>query len=164
MGREPTIPFETAATCGYGWPAVIRCEAFDSGGQPNPNRYYLTCPYLRKVLSRLEDSRMIAELEERLRDDDALAAAVRQAQKRHADEWRLGAGRRGAKVAAPRIAAAAGDLSIKCLHAHAAYYLTHPHYPLGSLLLERIGGFWCEDDRCGSFLSGPGPGNGGHGR
>ena len=62
LGREPEIKFSVAESCIYGWPAVVRNAAMTRSGKPNPNLFYLTCPYLVKKVSNLEDKSLIRKI------------------------------------------------------------------------------------------------------
>ncbi len=156
LGRPPTIEFVVAVLCRYGWPAVIRNSPVDARGNPNPNLYYLSCPYLRREISRLEDRGEIARLQQRLADDAALAEAVRAAQRRHEAEWEADAGSPVKPVPpGPRIAAASGDLLLKCLHAQFACYLVHRDYAIGELIAGELADIWCGDERCRRYLHEP---------
>ena len=149
LGRVPAIGYRIAVVCRYGWPAVIRNEPFTDKGNPNPNLYYLCCPYLRRELARLEDSGAIARLEERIASDREAARALAEAQSGHRAEWRQAAAAAGRPAAnGPRIAAAAGDQALKCLHAHFAFYLVHRDHAAGAMIAAEIGNIWCDDDRC----------------
>lgn len=151
LGRDPVIEFEIVVRCTFGCPAVIRNDPFSSAGKPNPNLYYLTCPYLRKALSRLEDAGMIARLEAGSAAT-SLAAALKQAHEEHQREWSRAAAtslsEKAASAQPPNIAAASDETRIKCLHAHFAWYLTHPDYQLGKILARELDAAWCDDKRC----------------
>lgn len=140
--------------CPYGWPAVINNDAFSREGKPNPNIYYLTCPFLRKAAARLENAGLIARLEARVAVKVALREDLETAQRLHRQEWSrsaaafTGSGKPNIQASPPNIAAAKDELKIKCLHAHFAWYLTHPDYQLGQLLAQEIGSPWCADKRC----------------
>lgn len=118
---------------------------------PNPNLYYLSCPFLRRQLAVLEAGGAIRRFQELLQSDDALGAAVREAQESHLREWRQAGGRQS-QVKSAVIAGALQPLVLKCLHAHYAWYLVHPDYRLGRLIAAEIGEDWCSDDRCGSAI------------
>lgn len=153
LGRPAIISFRTAAGCSFDWPAVISSAPFRDDGAPNPNILYLTCPYLRHEISVLEDRGAIRELEAVVAGDGRLTENLVAAQRRHAGSWREAAGVEwpGGPPEAPRIAAAAGDTALKCLHAHMAWYLIHPEHMLGRIIEDRIGARWCSEDRCAGF-------------
>jgi hypothetical protein len=149
LGRTPAIEFKVEAWCTYGCPAVIRSSPLDREGNPNPNLYYLTCPYLRKRLSRLEDEGMIGALQERLERDPDLMHDVNLAQKEHAREWlEAYQGLADAPRSGFRIAQTRADALLKCLHAHYAFYLVHRDYRLGQVIAGKLGEAWCLDRRC----------------
>ncbi len=153
IGREPAIGFSVAKKCRYGWPAVIRNAPFDDRGNPNPNLYYLSCPYLRKRLGRLEGEGRTARLEELIALEPDLILALRQAQADHSRQWQEAAG--GLVKTAPpgpRIAASSGDTLLKCLHAHFAYGFVHNDYKIGRLIAEGLEGLWCDDERCRHWM------------
>jgi hypothetical protein len=153
LGRPPSIGFYVAVTCSYGWPAVISSEPFTVDGAPNPNIYYLTCPFLRHAIAVLEDGGMIGKLEEAVAEDSALREQLVEAHKQHVRTWVHAAGRTwpGGSPDSPKIAAAASELSIKCLHAHAAWFLVNNDRGIGMRVIETIGERWCGDETCADF-------------
>ncbi len=153
VGRQPSISFSVAGSCRYGWPAVIRNAPFDETGSPNPNLFYLCCPFLRKQLAQLEGAGVTGKLQELIAKDPGLAAALKLAQADHARQWEEAAGG-PVKTAppGPRIAAAGEDLLLKCLHAHCAYGLVHGGYQIGPLIIECLDQLWCDDERCRTWL------------
>lgn len=166
LGRNPSIGFKVALECPFGRPAVLINEPFSLEGAPNPNLYYLSCPYLRRNLSRLEDSGFIARLQKMLMADEDLAALVKKAQDEHRRQWLTAAeahqkavgegGRSGGATTgefhAPNIASTKDDLKIKCLHAHIAWFLVHPEYLLGQIIMKEVEPAWCENDTCEVLL------------
>lgn len=150
LGRELLIDFKVQTVCGFGWPAVIKNSPFTGSGKPNPNLYYLSCPYLRKKIARLEDAGLKSQLESKLDGDDSLAAGVEAAQRNHDLEWNQAAASSDcdAPGAFRGIAGSRQTRMLKCLHAHFAYYLAHPDYRLGNMIARRIGDIWCPDDYC----------------
>lgn len=145
--------FEVVVECPYGWPAVLKNAVTGRSGEPNPNLYHLSCPYLRRSIASLEDTGGIADLERLLSADSHLAAAVRAAHELHGRQWRRQAGSAPVEIRSTAIAGTATPLALKCLHAHFAWYLVHPHYNLGRLIAERLGETWCPDDYCGRSLA-----------
>lgn len=165
LGRKPSIPFTIAVECHYGWPAVLSNEAITPAGKPNPNLFYLSCPFLRRELARLEDCGYMRTLEETLKLDDDLASDLKESQSRHRQEWirsaravapgqlaGQGAAPGRHEIQAPNIAATRNDLLLKCLHAHLAWFLVHPDYRLGKIIAEQLGGLWCRDETCRRYL------------
>lgn len=152
IGRGPSIKFRVARECAYGWPAVIINSPFNATGDPNPNLYYLSCPYLRAELARLEDAGSIAGLQRNIMDDTDLMKDLVNAQAEHDHEWRRAAGERAGSIGAGKInIAGSGETShLKCLHAHFAYFLTHPDYPVGLRIADLMGNIWCDEERCGN--------------
>jgi len=140
LGREPAIAYVVAVDCEYGWPMVLRNEPRDSAGEPNPNLYYLCCPWMRRELARLEDAGLIDALQKQLTVDREFAAGTIAAQENHTRETGF------------LIAAAREPLLLKCLHAHMAYHIVHSDYRLGELIARRLGRLKCPDERCGRWL------------
>lgn len=155
LGREAAYEYEVVKWCDYGWPVVIRNAPLSRAGAPNPNVYYLTCPYLRKKVAVLEDSGEIEKIHERVRADARLAKALDNAHREHARAWKKMAARvmEIPAVHSLKIAGARDSQSIKCLHAHYAYFLANPEYPVGELIAGGIGDPWCDGDRCSRFLA-----------
>ena len=169
LGRIPAIYFTVEMNCPNGWPAVLRNSPFDRSGYPNPNIHYLSCPYLRRHIARLEDEGAIDDLQEWLLHDRELMDDLRRAQKEHSREWveAVAAGKGGgasmAFVAAAtasgaglsgfRIAQARDDALLKCLHAHYAYYLIHDNYRLGMMIAGKLERIWCDDNRCAAIAA-----------
>lgn len=155
LGRRAECEYEVVRSCDYGWPVVITNAPLTRAGAPNPNVYYLTCPYLRKKVAVLEDSGEIEKIQERVRADARLAKTLAHAHREHARAWKKMAARVTEKPAVHslKIAGARDSQSIKCLHAHYAYFLAHPEYLIGELIAGGIGDPWCDDDRCSRFLA-----------
>lgn len=167
LGRKTAIPYQAAVYCEFGWPAVISCAPYSAPGEPNPNIYYLTCPYLRHQVAAMEDNGWITRLHQLAVADQAFAATVAGAQRLHARLWRKLAGSPwpGPDPETPRIAAAASDDAFKCLHAHLAWHLVVGGYPPGKIIIDHIGNEWCRDNRCAGFVAGgDSPGSGQDGR
>ena len=79
LGREPRAIHEIGHRCPCGNPDVVTTEPRLPGGTPFPTTYYLTCPRAASLIGTLEGSGLMAEMTERLRDDEELAAAYRRA-------------------------------------------------------------------------------------
>lgn len=133
---------------------MIRNAPVDLHGEPHPNLYYLTCPWLRRNLARLEDSGFIAGLQQQIAADAGLLDDLAKNHADHASEYRV-AMKEGGFGDAPRemlIAGASDPKMIKCLHAHMAWYLVHPDYLAGRLIAGAVSDLWCPDERCAEWI------------
>jgi hypothetical protein len=135
-----------AHRCPCGLPDVVETLPRLPGGAPFPTLYYLTCPRAVAAVSRLEAGGRMRVLDERLSDDDDLAAAYRLA---HEDYLR----RRGdlAEVAGvgpvPELAGiSAGGMPdrVKCLHVLLAHALAAGRgvNPLGDEVRDELEPWW----------------------
>lgn len=143
--------------CVHGWPAVIRNEPLDLRGEPHPNLFYLTCPWLRRKLARLEDSGFIATLQQRISESPVLLDDLRRSQSRHAAEYQSAAENAGSgsRTREMFIAGASDPELLKCLHSHMAYFLVYHDYLVGQEVALAAGDPWCPDDdeRCASWMN-----------
>lgn len=140
--------------CIYGWPAVIRNDPLDIHGKPHPNLYYLTCPWLRRKLARLEDSGFIDELQQKIAASTVLYEDLRLRQAEHSEEYRLAmkSGGFGAPQRVMLIAGARDPGLIKCLHSHLAYFLVNQEYLAGREISAAVSEIWCPDERCVAWV------------
>jgi hypothetical protein len=139
LGRTPRGIAGVAWRCPCGKPGVIATEPRLPDGTPFPTTYYLTCRRAVAECSRLEAGQAMAEMNQRLADDPALAARYAQAHDAYlADRAALGD--------VPEIAGvSAGGMPtrVKCLHALLGHALACPGVnPLGDEVAERVGHFW----------------------
>lgn len=133
LQREPTTPFVVVVRCGGGHPLVIRDAPIDAEGHPFPTTYWLTCPTAVKAVSRVESQGWIAELNDRIHEDEEFDAAVEAAHRAYA------ADRAQDLAEAATWGGVAGTRTgIKCLHAHYAYHLAGGDDPVGKLVAERV--------------------------
>ena len=79
LGREPRAVAGVAWRCPCGRPGVIATEPRLPNGSPFPTTYYATCPRLTGPISTLESSGLMAEMSQRLLEDEDLAARYRAA-------------------------------------------------------------------------------------
>nr|WP_299243780.1 DUF501 domain-containing protein [uncultured Halomonas sp.] len=132
IGRAPQGIQAITATDGQGTPLVLRMESIVNG-KPFPTLYWLSSERLKVVLSRIEASGVIKQLEARLQDDpDFLAAYWRShedyvAQRWHhmRDEHRKQAEQRGyIDLFRQRgIGGIANWHQVRCLHTQYAHHL-----------------------------------------
>ncbi len=140
LGRPARGVLEIASRCPSGHPNVVRTEPRLPDGTPFPTLYYVTCPRLAGAIGTLEASGLMAEMSERLTDDDELAAAYARAHQEYLAE-------REAIAHVPEIEGiSAGGMPtrVKCLHVLVGHALaTGPGTnPLGDEAVELLGDYW----------------------
>jgi hypothetical protein len=140
LGRPPRAVRDVGHRCPCGSPDVVVTEPRLEDGTPFPTTFYLTCPRAASMIGTLEASGLMAEMTERLADDEELAAAYSRAHEAY-----LAA--REALAAVPEIAGvSAGGMPtrVKCLHVLAGQALAQGRgvNPLGDEVLDRLGEFW----------------------
>jgi exopolyphosphatase / guanosine-5'-triphosphate,3'-diphosphate pyrophosphatase len=133
LGREPTTSFVVVCRCTGGHPLVIRNAPLDAQGHPFPTTYWLTCPVATKAVARIESSGMIAELNDRVQDDERFDQALQAAHLAYAED-------RAADLPQARAWGGVGGTrtGVKCLHAHYANYLAGGLDPVGALVAARV--------------------------
>jgi uncharacterized protein len=129
LGRTPYPPARVACRCAAGRPVVVEQPPATPDGTPFPTAFWLCCPGLIHAVAVLEAAGGVRALEERIAADADLAAAFDEAQARH------GALRDGLGIGGVR-----NPRAVKCLHAHVAFALGAPPYPIGEALLAEAGG------------------------
>ena len=131
LGRPPYPPARIVCRCSAGRPVVVEQPATTPDGEPFPTAYWLCCPGLIRSVSDLESAGGVRALEERIAEDEEMAAVFDEARERHRalrPEYALGIG--GVR----------SERAVKCLHAHVAFALAAPPYAIGATLLAEAGG------------------------
>lgn len=151
LGRPARDVVEIGARCVCGNPLVATTAPRLSNGIPFPTTFYLTHPVLTAAVSRLEAAGTMAEMSDRLQQDEELAERYRAAHEAYlAERDRVGvvAGTDGV----PEIRGiSAGGMPdrVKCLHVLVGHSLAAGPgvNPLGDEALEAIREDWTTD-RC----------------
>ncbi|WP_150462793.1 DUF501 domain-containing protein [Nesterenkonia ebinurensis] len=146
LGRPVRDVVEIPARCRCGSPLVAATAPRLSNGIPFPTTFYLTHPTLTAAASRLEAAGVMAEMTQRLKDDDALAGQYRQAHQHYLAERERIRGKAGLDPVWEIEGISAGGMPerVKCLHVLAAHALAAGPgvNPLGDETLERISSEW----------------------
>ena len=79
LGRPARSTVDVAHRCPCGGPTVLRTAPRLPGGVPFPTTFYATCPRLTGAISTLESSGLMAEMSQRLTEDEDLAQRYRDA-------------------------------------------------------------------------------------
>lgn len=140
LARPPRGIHEIGHRCPCGNPDVVTTEPRLPDGTPFPTTFYLTCPKATSAIGTLEASGLMAQMAQRLAEDEELAAAYRRAHTAY-----LAA--RAALGDVPEIEGiSAGGMPdrVKCLHVLAGQALAQGRgvNPLGDEVLDLLGDWW----------------------
>ena len=142
LGRVPRGVVAIAARCVCGRPAVVQTAPRLDDGSPFPTTFYLTLPGAVYGCSALEATHYMDELNQRLAEDEQLAAANAQAHQAYlAEREKLG---HVDEIAG--ISAGGMPTRVKCLHALVGHSLAAGAgvNPIGDIAIEtmRERGLW----------------------
>jgi len=145
LGRPPRAIHEVGHRCPCGHPDVVTTEPRLEDGTPFPTTYYLTCPRAASRIGTLEASGLMKQMQDRLGEDEDLAAAYRSAHERYLAARAEIAKAIGTTV--PEIeGVSAGGMPdrVKCLHVLAGQALAQGRgaNPLGDEVLDDLGAWW----------------------
>ena len=141
LGRTPRDVHAIAYRCPCGKPAVVETPPRLEDGTPFPTFYYDTCPRLTAVISTLETTGLMGEMNDRLETDAELAAGYAAAHNQYI------AARSALGVDVPEVEnVSAGGMPnrVKCLHSLVAHSLAAgPDVnPLGDEALAKLPEWW----------------------
>lgn len=146
LGRPVRDVVEIPARCRCGSPLVAATAPRLSSGIPFPTTFYLTHPTLTAAVSRLEAAGVMAEMTQRIKDDDALAQAHRRAHRNYLSERERIRHLAGLEPVEEIAGVSAGGMPerVKCLHVLAGHALAvGPGVTaLGDETLRRISHEW----------------------
>ena len=140
LGRSARGVVTIASRCPSGHPNVVMTEPRLPDGTPFPTLYYLTCPRLAGAIGTLEAAGVMADMSQRLRQDEELAAAYQRAHEAYLTE-------REAIGHVPEIdGISAGGMPtrVKCLHVLVGHALAKGPgvNPLGDEAVVMLGDYW----------------------
>ncbi|MGO1523453.1 MAG: DUF501 domain-containing protein [Nesterenkonia sp.] len=146
LGRPVRDVLEIPARCRCGSPLVAATAPRLSSGIPFPTTFYLTHPTLTSAVSRVEAAGVMAEMSQRLKDDDALAEGHAKAHHNYLAERERIRELAGLDPVDEIAGVSAGGMPdrVKCLHALTGHALAvGPGIsPLGDETLQRISDEW----------------------
>ena len=155
IGRTPKGDFKVIRICRYGYPQVIENSPVVDG-KPFPTLFWLTCPFLVKSISRLEERGYIDLFEGKLKYDHRFRNRYLKAHhfERHLRKVKLPPGlpkKLKEKLLKVGIGGIENPLGVKCLHLHAADYLGGVPNPIGKEVLKLVEPMECSDNYCSRF-------------
>ena len=141
LGRTPRDVHAIAYRCPCGNPAVVETPPRLTDGTPFPTFYYATCPNLTSVISTLENSELMEDMNERLTNDTELARSYQAAHIAYI-EARSSLEMNVAEVEG--ISAGGMPDRVKCLHSLVAHSLAAGDgvNPLGDEALSQLPQWW----------------------
>ena len=166
LGRPIRGKVLAASRCPHGEVEVIATPPLLPDGTPFPTLFWLTCPLLHRLTSRLESSDFRETLSRKLMHEPGFKAALRDAEREYEEEREEWARELGELKRVQDYFNGRGGIGgtrvggIKCLHAHLAQYLAKGFNPVGAEIekeLEGVQARECGGD-CGPFLKPMGAG------
>lgn len=169
LGREPQGVLKVAYRCAYGYPQVIVNRPINNQGEIItifPTLLWLTCPYLKKKVSKLESKGLIGEIKSKVKADKEFAAALKENHlsyanlrqrlvpegvkqvlaKKYANEYKV--------LMETGVGGTRHYDGVKCLHAHFADYLILKQNVIGEIVYNRLGvKLCCNSGSCGRELA-----------
>jgi hypothetical protein len=133
--------YATVERCGFGFPRVIECFPFQQG-KPFTTTHYLTCPFLRYEISKMEETGWIKRLGSVFSSPEMKRAHEVIRQKRMKRLKHLGLDKQLTARYAEAFERGIGGIRDprygKCLHLHAATFLAGINNPAGELVIGEI--------------------------
>ena len=146
MGRTPREPWRVVVGCKYGCPQVVASPSKLADGELFPQWAWLTCPYLCKVIARVEAAGGCEEatrmLEKRPRCAEQICECDNKVRELRAQE--SGGTDHCSEVG---LCGSKDPLKVKCLHSHVAYHLAGLSTPIGKDFLL-VHSRTCADRAC----------------
>lgn len=140
LGRPARSAVAIAHRCPCGGPTVVRTAPRLPGGTPFPTSYYATCPRLTGAISTLESSGLMAQMSQRLLEDEDLAMRYRAAH----EDYLARRAELGDVPEIDGISAGGMPTRVKCLHVLVAHSLAAGPgvNPLGDEALDLLPEWW----------------------
>ena len=152
LGRRVSNFRRVVFSCHFGYPVVIESHPIRDG-KPFPTLYWLTCPHLRKEVSKLEEAGWIERFEKMMEKDrnfkERMFRAHEEIIKRRGDLIE------DDEIRKVMMNLGTGGISdwrhVKCLHLHLADYLAGVENPIGEIVWNSIKSKFCRGNRCSSL-------------
>ncbi len=137
IGRKPRGVINVVKRCPSNYPQLIMNSPILEDGTPFPTIFWLSCPVLKKLVSRLEESGWIKILKSKIAHDETLKGEFELAHSEYREIKRhlLSKKEKGRKGEMELGICGIKDIgSLKCLHGHYAHYLATGKNPIGRLV------------------------------
>lgn len=145
LGRKPDNLLRVAKKCPFSYPAVLLVKPYENS-IVFPTTYWLSCPYLVKEVSKIEDTGLIETLTLKLKKDEEFRLLLKKAHNYYAQK-RLKYLEKDPKdlpdgIENVLVNSGVGGIidkeGIKCLHTHLADYLINKFNPVGRIVFDKL--------------------------
>ncbi len=146
LGRKIDNFRRVVRRCRWGLPVVIESLP-EKNGKPFPTLYWLTCPHLRKKVSKLESEGWIKKFEEIIQKDEKFKERLVKAHINVKEKRERLAKDESIREALQSVGSGGiRDLTkVKCLHLHLADFLAGVDNPIGEMVWSMIYERECEN-------------------
>jgi len=122
---------------------VIETKPFLEDGTPFPTLFWLSCPYLKEEISKIESGAEKAVITNQVLQDKLALAKELESERLYADYLECqGFGRK------LFIGGSKSPLTFKCMHALVAWYLVSHRGIAAAITLGKLESNYCKDKRC----------------
>jgi hypothetical protein len=122
---------------------VIETEPCLEDGTPFPTLFWLTCPYLKEEISRIESGPVKTNIIKEVRQDRVASAEELESESLYSEYLKRQGLNRELYIGGSR-----SPLTFKCIHALIAWYLVSHRGFAARLVLAGLESTYCEDKRC----------------
>jgi len=154
LGRNVDNVLGVEKRCSCGFPQVVLSYPIRDG-KPFPTIHYLTCPHLRKEVSKLEEKGYITKYEELIKNNPELLEKLRIAHEKVISKRLSLLKPEDSTWSSVLSSVGTGGIkdwkTIKCLHLHLADYLARIDNPVGEMVYNLIDQKECDNCYCKSF-------------
>ncbi len=156
LERTPKNVMKIVYRCSYGFPVVIESKTVLEE-KPFPTVYWLTCPFLRYAISKVESNGGVSRFENILLTSPEFYVEHVEAHLK-ARIKAIDLADENVQVIERLKKRGMGGISdfkhIKCLHMHVAYHLGGIENPVGKMVLKELKNLECENCLCEKIVKG----------
>ncbi len=153
LKRKITNMNRVVKRCSFGYPVVIESLPVKDG-RPFPTLYWLTCPHLRREISKLEERGYVRYFEDIIEKDESFRERLFKAHEEIVKRRENLINDEDLKKILRKVGS--GGISdwtkVKCLHLHVADFLAGIDNPVGEAVMDMIEKRECDDGVCRDII------------
>lgn len=146
LGVKPRGRISVSKRCSHGLPVVI--TTIPEGDFFTASLNWLTCPFLKKIVSKLENDGGLKEVASLIKEGKFKSRYLQALEAYHRELKGVFKTDFPQELQAMGIDGCRNALKIKCLHAQAAHFLAGYSNPVGEWVFSQVGEIECRDRRC----------------